>query len=108
MSEHSGTVVGIDVGGESKGFHAVALVDGKFAYMRADRDPVAIVDWCLHHKAEMVGVESGEGEARLSYFVSLARSVANGSWLEKANRGYEVCFLEQGSVEGGKSIGILA
>lgn len=71
MNEHGGTVVGIDVGGEKKGFHAVALVDGKFACRTAHRDPVAIVDWCLHHRAEMVGVDapckwSRSGSSRLA------------------------------------------
>jgi len=52
------TVVGIDVGGEQKGFHAVVLHDGKFLDKTANRDPAAIVDWCLDHNARVVAVDA--------------------------------------------------
>ena len=71
MTHDNVTVVGIDVGGESKGFHAVAIFDGKFTEKKADRNPSAIVDWCLHHKASFVGVDapckwSHTGSSRLA------------------------------------------
>lgn len=40
------TVVGIDVGGRRKGFHAVALRDGAYADQLASADPVAVARWC--------------------------------------------------------------
>lgn len=52
------TVVGIDVGGGKKGFHAVALHDGKFTDKTTNRDPAAIVGWCLDHKARVVAVDA--------------------------------------------------
>ncbi|MCX5844734.1 MAG: DUF429 domain-containing protein [Deltaproteobacteria bacterium] len=58
MARDDVTVVGIDVGGESKGFHAVALHDGNFVEKKTDRDPTVIVKWCLHHKASFVGVDA--------------------------------------------------
>jgi predicted nuclease with RNAse H fold len=71
MNCDGATVVGIDVGGESKGFHAVALLDGVFVDKKTDRDPTVIVDWCLHHRARTVGVDapckwSRAGSSRLA------------------------------------------
>jgi ligand-binding SRPBCC domain-containing protein len=43
------TVASIDVGGERKGFHAVALKDGLFVETKKFTDPYAIVDWCHDH-----------------------------------------------------------
>jgi predicted nuclease with RNAse H fold len=40
------TVVGIDVGGARKGFHAVALRDGRYHSQLATRDPQALAHWC--------------------------------------------------------------
>lgn len=66
-----GTYIGIDVGGESKGFHAVVLIDNKFADKKAHRDPAEIVGWCLDRKADMIGVDapckwSQAGSSRLA------------------------------------------
>ena len=58
MSQHSKTVVGIDVGGERKGFHAVALLDGHFVSKKAALDPDVIVNWCIHHKAKVIAVDA--------------------------------------------------
>ena len=52
------TVAGIDVGGERKGFHAVALRDGFFVATRKSTDPSTIVDWCLEHTASIVAVDA--------------------------------------------------
>jgi predicted nuclease with RNAse H fold len=51
-------VVGIDVGGPKKGFHAVALRDGRVLDKLASPSPGHIVDWCLVHKAEAVGIDA--------------------------------------------------
>lgn len=40
-------VIGIDVGGRSKGFHAVALEGGRYRAKKADTDISALVRWCL-------------------------------------------------------------
>ena len=58
MDQPNQTVVGIDVGGEDKGFHAVALCDGSFVYQKTDPDPVTIVDWCVEHRAKIIGVDA--------------------------------------------------
>ena len=52
------TVVGIDVGGQRRGFHAVALSDGNFVDQTTDTDSAVIVDWCLEHKAIVVAVDA--------------------------------------------------
>ena len=41
------TVVGIDVGGARKGFHAVALRDGAYAGQLASHDVQGLANWCL-------------------------------------------------------------
>jgi predicted nuclease with RNAse H fold len=41
------TVVGIDVGGARKGFHAVALRDGAYAGQLASHDVQELSNWCL-------------------------------------------------------------
>ena len=46
MSQHGVTVVGIDVGGERKGFHAVALRAGQFVDTKSSTDPKELVKWC--------------------------------------------------------------
>ena len=57
MSADIETVVGIDVGGERKGFHAVALQNKVFEKTTSP-NPHKILDWCLHRKAKIVAVES--------------------------------------------------
>lgn len=52
------TVVGIDVGGKQKGFHAVSLDDGEFLDKTTNLNPAAIVAWCLDHKASVIAVDS--------------------------------------------------
>jgi predicted nuclease with RNAse H fold len=52
------TVVGIDVGGKVKGFHAVALRDGIFVDKTTDDNPFAIVEWCCAKEAIVVAVDA--------------------------------------------------
>ena len=58
MSAAKSTVVGIDVGGERKGFHAVVLQGGTFAATLAASDPAVIVSWCRQLKAAVVAVDA--------------------------------------------------
>lgn len=51
------TVVGIDVGGRKKGFHAVALRDGAFVKTTSP-DPAVIVAWCFEQKATVIAVDA--------------------------------------------------
>jgi predicted nuclease with RNAse H fold len=52
------TVVGIDVGGKRKGFHAVALHGGQFVLKRTDLDPTQIVAWSLQQEAKVIAVDA--------------------------------------------------
>jgi predicted nuclease with RNAse H fold len=63
--------VGIDVGGERKGFHAVALQGQVIAGQFASADPASIADWCRALGAQAVGVDapcrwSATGGSRLA------------------------------------------
>ena len=58
MSAAKSTVIGIDAGGERKGFHAVALAGGTFAATLASSDPAEIVSWCRQMKAAVVAVDA--------------------------------------------------
>ncbi|MCT0230725.1 DUF429 domain-containing protein [Synechococcus sp. CS-1324] len=53
------TVIGIDVGGARKGFHAVALCGGAYRDRHNTADPVALARWC-HHSigAQLVAVDA--------------------------------------------------
>ena len=71
MSGANATVIGIDVGGERKGFHAVALQNGTFVATLAHSDPAVIVSWCRQLKAVVVAVDapcgwSAGGASRLA------------------------------------------
>ncbi|MDO8578179.1 MAG: DUF429 domain-containing protein [Dehalococcoidales bacterium] len=71
MSQPVHTVVGIDVGGERKGFHAVALRGEIFVDKTTNTNAAKIVDWCLGHKAIIVAVDapckwSKDGSSRLA------------------------------------------
>ncbi len=50
-------MAGIDVGGHTKGFHVVALLDGQFVDRTDDTDPNAIVQWCVGKKASIVAID---------------------------------------------------
>jgi predicted nuclease with RNAse H fold len=57
-SRVASTVVGIDVGGARKGFHAVALCEGKVVERLATTDEVALAAWCREVGAELVAVDA--------------------------------------------------
>lgn len=65
----SRTVVGIDVGGTKKGFHAVALRGGNCIVHQAG-DPQELLDFCRAHEAAAIAVDSPcgwrQGKARRS------------------------------------------
>jgi predicted nuclease with RNAse H fold len=58
MRESSHIVVGVDVGGVKKGFHAVALHEGTFAGKRSSCDARVIVQWCRSMDASVVAVDA--------------------------------------------------
>ncbi len=58
MNRSSNTVIGIDVGGPRKGFHAVVLREGAICGTKTDCDPKAMVAWCLEQDASVVGVDA--------------------------------------------------
>ncbi len=65
------TVVGVDVGGVRKGFHAVALRGGRFVAAKAIDNPADLADWCMDHAARVVAVDapcawSQSGSSRLA------------------------------------------
>ena len=72
-------VIGIDVGGARKGFHAVALQDGTFVATLAHSDPLVIVSWCRQLKAVVVAVDApcGWSDGRASRLAE--RSLAMGA-----------------------------
>ena len=51
-------MVGIDVGGPRKGFHAVALRDGVYLNKFASPDPLALDAWCIQIGARAVAIEA--------------------------------------------------
>lgn len=51
-------VVGVDVGGSKKGFHAVALRDGRFFRKLATLDAAAVAHWCRVLHASAVGIDA--------------------------------------------------
>jgi predicted nuclease with RNAse H fold len=74
-------VAGIDVGGTRKGFHAVALRQGKYLAHMASPDVRAIVQWCLSLRAAAVGVDapccwSHDGRARLAERELMAKRIS--------------------------------
>ena len=58
MSDSRQTVVGIDVGGKRKGFHAVALRNGRFIETKQFTTPTPLADWCLKQDAHIVAVDA--------------------------------------------------
>lgn len=57
MCDESPVVVGIDVGGCIKGFHAVALRDSQIIDKLHSTVPQEIVDFCLAVDAQVIGVD---------------------------------------------------
>lgn len=64
------TTIGIDVGGERKGFHAVALRDGAWAAQLASADVQQLRHWCVDRmRAQVIAIDapcrwSTDGRAR--------------------------------------------
>lgn len=58
MSRLGQIVVGIDVGGLKKGFHAVALLDGRYDSQFSSRSASDIADWCRESDACAIGVDA--------------------------------------------------
>ncbi|MEP7010555.1 MAG: DUF429 domain-containing protein [Acidobacteriota bacterium] len=51
-------VVGVDVGGEKKGFHAVALQDKEVIRRKQHKESEEIATWCLEVGARYVGIDA--------------------------------------------------
>ena len=70
MSNRQGcTVVGIDVGGAKKGYHAVAFTDGKYVGHTTSGNAETIASWVKEQGAQVVAVDapctwSKEGKSR--------------------------------------------
>lgn len=58
MTQSCPIVVGVDVGGKRKGFHAVALRDNNIIGMKTDCNASTIVAWCQEIQAVAVGVDA--------------------------------------------------
>ncbi len=95
----SPVVVGIDVGGPQKGFHAVALQGKEIVDKVQCCDAGKIADWCTRHQARCIGVDAPCGwrhgedkrqaeldliEAKIRCFYTPARENSSGnfySWM---------------------------
>lgn len=70
MTRAGPTVIGIDVGGRRKGFHAVALTGGTYAGQLASRDVHELSHWCQAvMQARLIAIDapcrwSADGRAR--------------------------------------------
>jgi predicted nuclease with RNAse H fold len=60
MTSHHrpGMVAGIDVGGTKKGFHAVALQEGRVLAKLATCSAADVADWCRTQGASAVGIDA--------------------------------------------------
>jgi len=60
MKQHKfgSIVVGVDVGGPKKGFHAVALQDGQYREKHSTLIAADIAEWCRSLKASVVGIDA--------------------------------------------------
>jgi predicted nuclease with RNAse H fold len=60
MNQHEpgSIVVGVDVGGPKKGFHAVALQDGQYREQLSTCIAQEAVAWCRRLKASVVGIDA--------------------------------------------------
>lgn len=56
--KHHETVVGIDVGGIVKGYHAVAINGKVILGAKTSTDPAEILAFCLSHQANVVAVDA--------------------------------------------------
>jgi len=75
-------VVGIDVGGAKKGFHAVSLEDGRFAAKTRTCSVPEVADWCKAREAAVVAIDapcrwrSPEGKPRSAETQMAAEGIA--------------------------------
>ena len=74
------TVVGIDVGGARKGFHAVALRAGALGGQLRSRDPRELAAWCRQLQARVIAIDapcrwSADGRMRPCERELLARGI---------------------------------
>lgn len=51
-------VIGVDVGGRKKGFHAVALRDGQYCEKLSTPEPSDVAEWCRRLKASVDGIDA--------------------------------------------------
>lgn len=58
LLKKSPIVIGIDVGGPRKGFHAVALRDGQYFDKRAFSDAATTAVWCRQVGAQVIGIDA--------------------------------------------------
>lgn len=58
LSDKTCIVIGIDVGGPRKGFHAVALCQGRYWDKFAAHDAASITTWCKRVGAHAVGIDA--------------------------------------------------
>jgi predicted nuclease with RNAse H fold len=58
MGKTGWSVVGIDVGGLAKGFHAVALSEGEIIARFSTKDAHAMRKWACAHRAAAVGIDA--------------------------------------------------
>lgn len=71
MSPSDPAVIGIDVGGRAKGFHAVALRDGEFSSQISSCCTTEIADWCFALDPAVIAIDapckwSISGKSRLA------------------------------------------
>lgn len=69
IKDRGATVVGVDVGGAKKGFHAVVLRDGQYAYRFSCNDASELAAWCRSERAQAIAIDapcrwSRDGRAR--------------------------------------------
>ncbi len=57
MKQSSPSVIGIDVGGRVKGYHAVALCDGQFEPHHFTQ-PEKVAAWCVAHAAQVIAIDA--------------------------------------------------
>lgn len=58
MSLNELIVVGVDVGGQRKGFHAVALRGNNYLGKHSTPNAASVVEWCQQIKAVAVGIDA--------------------------------------------------
>ena len=70
------TVIGIDVGGVRKGFHAVALNNARILDKVTSPDPLLIINWCFQYQPKVIAVDAPCGWSRDGYSRQAERDLA--------------------------------